>query len=128
MAQKQTGKKGDWLKKCFKTDVLATQNPYDSPQQPDVEEVQPQAATAPASFSFDKEKESNPSTPPRTASKRPVEESSDEDEIAEMPLSQDVLGPSSQRIESTHFGCVHFFFTFFITVLNSVVMFCRGGC
>ena len=112
MKDKQTGKKGDWLKKCFKTDVLATQNPYDSPQQPDVEEVQPQTATAPASFSFDKEKGSTPRTPPRTASKRAVEESSDEGGIIEVELSQDVLGPQSQRIESTHFGCVHFFLSF----------------
>jgi hypothetical protein len=100
---KKLGKNGDWLKKTFKSDVIATQDPAaESPVQA------PPAATitllAPEAFQFNKgaPRGSN-NTAAQRKSKQPIEDSEDdevEEAATEPPASPDVMTIASQKIHS----------------------------
>ena len=97
---KKLGKAGDWLKKTFKSDVIATQDPAAESPAP--------AATmtllAPEAFQFNKgaPRGSN-NTAAQRKSKQPIEDSEDdevEEAATEPPASPDVMTMASQRIHS----------------------------
>jgi hypothetical protein len=115
---KHLGKKGEWLKKAFKSDVVPTQPPeeFESDEAADAGVTK----APPESFTFDTEpkKTKKGATPPRTGKKAVDDSESESSDTHEKSDSEELLSAASQRVQGTYFVCcfTYFFYTYTISL------------